>query len=95
MPNTKTETYYTACVQLKENKDSPFATDNRVGWLGVEPQWGYKQVFSFPYSFTEPPTLQNYMKWNGMPWYCQIKEGTLQVFKHTVTTITEVEEVQL
>ncbi len=98
MANTKTETYYTACVRL-ERVVGGFGTvltdDDGIGWLGEDS--GYNQVYSTPFPWSAK-SLSRFLRpqdWDGMPWYCKIKPGTLQVFKHTVTTLTEVEEIEI
>jgi len=99
MIDAKTEVYYTASVKLHRVESvygGVLTEDDATGWLCED--YGYLQVHSYPrtkWAEEGLARLKDYMKWDGIPWYRQIKPGSLRIFKHTVTTVTQEEEVHL
>lgn len=61
--------------------------DNTVGYLFLD--GGYYQISLYESHMTEHQYKQHKDQWDkfdGMPWYCRMKEGSIEVHKVTTTT---------
>jgi hypothetical protein len=82
------EEYYIVKVKLKEVKafdGSHLHREDEVAWLGMSE--GYPSVGSdqaHAHKFDTPPLKTTIAKWDGMPWYCRIKEA--EIYKITNKT---------
>lgn len=92
------KTYFIAsakCREVKAFDGSVLTEDDSEVWLGMDE--GYAQCFagkSSAHKFKEPPTNKEAASWDGMPWYCRLKPGSLRVFKvvdRSVCATTETE----
>lgn len=81
----ETKVWYQArvkCYEIKAHTGTILTEENTEKWVGEDD--GYAQLGSSPKHFSiEEIKELDLKRWDGMPWYCRIKPGTLTIFKVT------------
>ncbi len=79
------EIYYKASARMQEVKafnGSILTHDDDVRWLGESD--GYPELGAGFKKFDSPEQIRHDAhRWDGMPWYCRMKPGSLRIVKVT------------
>ncbi len=93
-----TKVYYIAsvlCKQVKAYSGKIIINNNYKAWLGFDVDDVYTQCVEkfYAHKFKTSKEIPDKVKnWDGMPWYFQLKEGTLEIIKVTERTLHEIKE---
>ena len=87
----ESKTYYIACARCREVKaydGSILTKDDTIAWLGYDDGYSacQRNKSSAHHFKTAEEIPEKSLKHDGMPWFFQLKPGTLEIFRVEVET---------
>ena len=91
--------YYIASVECREVKSfsgTVHTYDGTIIWLGYSEGYVSCRSKSSAHKFkTSEEIVEKALQWNGMPWYYQLKPGTLRIYRIKERYTTERTETEV